>query len=132
MWNKSVESFHSSTAVIGATMAIKGKIESKEDLYIDGDVQGSLDLKGCRLTVGPHGKVSANAIAREVIVLGEMKGNVDATEKIAIRTSGSLIGDIRASGIVIDDDAYFKGSIDIVAGRETSEEKSPEKSPENE
>jgi cytoskeletal protein CcmA (bactofilin family) len=117
MWNKEADGFQAQSAVVGQTMMIKGSIQSSEDMYIDGDVEGTLDLTGCRLTVGPHGKVAANAIAREVIVIGQMKGDVDVTSKVAIRTNGRLIGDIKAAGIVIDDDAYFKGNIDIVMNR---------------
>jgi cytoskeletal protein CcmA (bactofilin family) len=117
MWNKEADSFQSQSAVVGETMTIKGSIQSSEDLYIDGDVEGTLDLTGCRLTVGPHGKVAANAVAREVIVIGQMRGDVEVTSKVAIRTNGRLIGDIKAAGIVIDDDAYFKGKIDIVMNR---------------
>ena len=114
MWNKSADLSSNQSAVVGETMTIKGSIQSSEDLYIDGNVEGTLDLTGCRLTVGPNGKVTANAVAREVIVIGQMKGDVDVTSKVAIRTSGGLIGDIKAAGIVIDDDAYFKGKIDII------------------
>jgi cytoskeletal protein CcmA (bactofilin family) len=114
MWNKSADLSSNQSAVVGETMTIKGSIQSSEDLYIDGNVEGTLDLTGCRLTVGPNGKVTANAVAREVIVIGQMKGDVDVTSKVAIRTSGRLIGDIKAAGIVIDDDAYFKGKIDII------------------
>jgi cytoskeletal protein CcmA (bactofilin family) len=117
MWNKDADSSQTQSAVVGQTMTIKGSIQSSEDLYIDGDVEGSLDLTGCRLTVGPHGKVAANALAREVIVIGQMKGDVEVTSKVAIRTNGRLIGDIKAAGIVIDDDAYFKGKIDIIMNR---------------
>jgi cytoskeletal protein CcmA (bactofilin family) len=117
MWNKEADGFQAQSAVVGQTMMIKGSIQSSEDMYIDGDVEGTLDLTGCRLTVGPHGKVAANAIAREVIVIGQMKGDVDVTSKVAIRTNGRLIGDIKAAGIVIDDDAYLKGNIDIVMNR---------------
>ncbi len=111
---KEDQSFRGNAAVIGVGMAIKGSIESNEDLYIDGEVQGTLVLKGCRLVIGPNGTVDANATAREVVVLGKLNGDVHATERISIRTSGSLIGDIQAAGIVIEDDAYFKGKIDIV------------------
>ena len=117
MWNKDADSSQTQSAVVGQTMTIRGSIQSSEDLYIDGDVEGTLDLTGCRLTVGPHGKVAANALAREVIVIGQMKGDVEVTSKVAIRTNGRLIGDIKAAGIVIDDDAYFKGKIDIVMNR---------------
>jgi cytoskeletal protein CcmA (bactofilin family) len=100
-------------AVIGASMRIKGEIRSEEELFIDGEIEGSMELQQA-LTVGPNGKVRANIKAREVTVLGSVKGNVEVVEKIAIRENGSLIGDIKTAGISIDDGAYFKGSIDIV------------------
>lgn len=96
-------------------MAIKGEIHSKEELYVDGEVEGKLELQH-RLTVGPSGKIRATVKAKEVVVLGSINGNVQASDKIVIKRSGSLVGDIRTAGIVIDDGAYFKGSIDIVKG----------------
>jgi cytoskeletal protein CcmA (bactofilin family) len=99
---------------IGKAMMIQGDIYSEEDLFMDGQVQGSLELKGSRLTVGPNGKVDSNVKAREVIIMGQVRGDVEASQKITIRRQGSLVGNIRTTGIVIDDDAYFKGSIDIV------------------
>ncbi len=101
------------TAAIGASMNIKGEIRTREELFVDGEVEGLLESHSL-LTVGPNGKVKANIKAREVIVFGSVRGNVDVTEKIAIRDKGSLIGDIKTAGISIDDGAYFKGSIDIV------------------
>ena len=103
----------SSAASIGTSMMIKGDIFSREELYVDGDVEGKLELQH-RLTIGPRGKVRANIRAREVVVAGDVQGNVEASEKITIHKNGSLIGDIKTAGIVIDDGAYFKGSIDIV------------------
>jgi len=100
-------------AVIGASMKIKGEIFTREDLVVDGEVEGVLVAQSS-LTVGPNGNVRANIKAREVVIAGSVKGNVEVTEKIAIRDKGSLIGDIRTAGISIDDGAYFKGSIDIV------------------
>lgn len=100
-------------AVIGASMRIKGDIRSQEELYIDGEVDGTLETGHC-LTVGPNGKVKANIKARQVTIFGTVQGNVEASEKIAIRQNGSLIGDIRTAGIMIDDGSYFKGSIDII------------------
>ena len=94
-------------------MTIKGEIRSREDLLVDGEVEGALELQSS-LTVGPNGKVKANIRAREVVVYGSVRGNVEVAEKIAIRDQGSLVGDIKAAGISIDDGAYFKGSIDIV------------------
>jgi len=101
------------TAAIGASMNIKGEIRTREELFVDGEVEGLLESHSL-LTVGPNGKVKANIKAREVVVFGSVRGNVDVTEKIAIRDKGSLIGDIKTAGISIDDGAYFKGSIDIV------------------
>jgi cytoskeletal protein CcmA (bactofilin family) len=100
-------------ATIGPSMTIKGEIRAREELLVDGEVEGLLESQS-RLTVGPNGKVRGNIKAREVAIFGSVRGNVDVTEKIAIREQGSLIGDIRSSGISIDDGAYFKGSIDIV------------------
>ena len=103
----------SSVAAIGASMIIKGDIFSREELYVDGDVEGKVELQQ-RLTIGPRGKVRANIKAREVIVLGDVHGNVEVSDKITIQRNGSVIGDIKTAGIIIDDGAYFKGSIDIV------------------
>jgi len=100
-------------AAIGASMNIKGEIRTREELFVDGEVEGTLESHSL-LTVGPNGKVRANIKAREVVVFGSVRGNVDVTEKIAIRDKGSLIGDIKTAGISIDDGAYFKGSIDIM------------------
>jgi len=102
-----------SRAIIGPSMHIKGEIRSSEELYIDGEVDGTLELRNS-LTIGPRGKVHANIKAREVTILGSVRGNVEVAEKIAIRHNGSLIGDIKTAGISIDDGAYFKGSIDII------------------
>ena len=100
-------------AAIGPSMMIKGEIRAREELVVDGEVEGLLESQSL-LTVGPNGKVKANIKAREVVIFGSVRGNVEVTEKIAIREQGSLIGDIKSAGISIDDGAYFKGSIDIV------------------
>jgi cytoskeletal protein CcmA (bactofilin family) len=94
-------------------MYIKGDISTREELVVDGEVEGTLESHSL-LTVGPSGKVRADIKAREVVIFGSVKGNVEVVEKIAIRGEGSLVGDIKAAGISIDDGAYFKGSIDIV------------------
>src|SRR6266700_2515640 len=101
------------TATIGPSMTIKGEIRAREELLVDGEVEGSLESQAL-LTVGPNGKVRANIKAREVVIFGSVRGNVEVTEKIAIREQGSLVGDIKSAGISIDDGAYFKGSIDIM------------------
>jgi len=98
--------------VIGSSMTVKGEVQSREELYIDGEVQGSIELQH-RLTIGPNGKIRATVKAREVVVQGSIQGNVQASEKIILREKASLVGDIKTAGIVIEDGAYFKGSIDI-------------------
>lgn len=107
-----------SSATIGKSVMIKGQIYSREDLVIDGDVEGTVELQEHRLTVGPNGKVAANGNsavkAREIVVLGAIQGNVEAADKIEIRRDAKLVGDIKTARIVIEDGAYFKGSIDIV------------------
>ena len=103
---------HRQAAAIGASMNIKGDIRTREELIVDGEVEGSLESESL-LTVGPNGKVRANIKAREVVILGAVRGNIEVSEKIAIRERGSLVGDIKTAGISIDDGAYFKGSIDI-------------------
>ena len=100
------------TAAIGASMRIKGEIYAREELIVDGDVEGIVESESL-LTVGPNGKVRANIKAREVVIYGSVHGNVEVSGKIAIREQGSLIGNIKSAGIGIDDGAYFKGSIDI-------------------
>jgi cytoskeletal protein CcmA (bactofilin family) len=101
------------TAMIGKSVMIKGQIFSREDLTIDGEIEGSVELQEHRLTVGPNGKVQAGIKAREIVVLGAIQGNVEASEKIDIRKDARLVGDIKTARIVIEDGAYFKGSIDI-------------------
>jgi len=91
-------------------MLIIGKVHSSEDLYVDGEVRGTLEAENCRLTIGPNGKASAGARAREVDVLGRIDGDVETQEKISIRNGGQLVGDIKAAGIVIEDGAYFKAA----------------------
>ncbi|MGA2598155.1 MAG: polymer-forming cytoskeletal protein [Bryobacteraceae bacterium] len=108
------------SAIIGKSVSIKGNIFSQEDLTIEGEVEGSVELKENRLTVGPNGRVQAGVKAREIVVLGSINGNVEATEKIDIRKEARLVGDIKTSRIVIEDGAYFKGSIDIVRPNENA------------
>jgi cytoskeletal protein CcmA (bactofilin family) len=104
---------------------VKGQIHSREDLTIDGEVEGTVELTEHRLTVGPNGRVQAGIKAREIVVLGAVHGNVEATDKIDIRKDAKLIGDIKTARIVIEDGAYFKGSIDIVRGDAAKAEKRP-------
>ena len=104
----------SGQATIGKAVKINGQIFSKEDLYIDGDIEGTVELNENKLTIGPNGRVQAMVRAREVVVLGAIQGNVEASDRIDIRKEAKLVGDIKTARIVIEDGAYFKGSIDIV------------------
>ena len=101
-------------AVLGKSVIMKGQIFSREDLTIDGEVEGAVELQEHRLTVGPNGKVMASIKAREVVVLGTIHGNVETTDKIDIRKDAKLVGDIKTARIVIEDGAYFKGNVDIL------------------
>jgi cytoskeletal protein CcmA (bactofilin family) len=100
------------SAVIGKGVTIKGQIFSHEDLTIDGEVDGSVQLQEHRLTIGEKGKIRADVSAREVVVLGSLHGNVEATEKIDIRKRASITGDIKAARIETEDGAYLKGNVD--------------------
>lgn len=101
-------------AILGKSVILKGQIYGREDVTIDGEVEGTVELQEHRLTVGPSGKVVATIKAREIVVLGTVQGNIETREKIEIRKDAKVIGDIRTARIVIEDGAYFKGSIDIV------------------
>jgi len=103
-----------SAATIGKAVKINGQIHSKEDLLVDGHVEGTLEAPEHKITVGPNGTVHATIKAREVVVVGSIQGNVEATDRIEIRKEAKLLGDIRTARIIIEDGAYFKGSIDIV------------------
>jgi len=100
-------------ATIGKSLVIKGEVTGSESLYIDGRVEGAINLPGNRVTVGRNGQVQANVNAKEVVVLGKVKGNVTASDRVDIRNEGSLSGDVVCQRISIEDGAYFKGSIDI-------------------
>jgi cytoskeletal protein CcmA (bactofilin family) len=101
-------------AVLGKSVVVKGQILSREDVTIDGEVEGSIEMQEHRLTVGPNGKVRASVKAREVIVLGTLHGNVETGDRIDIRKEAKLVGDIKTARIMIEDGAYFKGNVDII------------------
>ena len=100
-------------ATIGKSLVIKGEVTGSESLYIDGRVEGSINLSGNRVTVGRNGVVAANINAREIVVLGKVRGNLTASDRVDIRSDGSLTGDVIAARISIEDGAFFKGGIDI-------------------
>jgi cytoskeletal protein CcmA (bactofilin family) len=116
----------SEQATIGKSLVIKGEVTGSESLYIDGRVEGSINLPGNRVTVGRNGVVSANVTAREIVVQGKVRGNMTASDRVDIRNEGSLTGDVVAQRISIEDGAFFKGGIDIrKAGQKPNGEEKP-------
>jgi cytoskeletal protein CcmA (bactofilin family) len=110
-------------ATIGKSLVIKGEVTGSESLYIDGRVEGSINLSGNRVTVGRNGVVAANINAREIVVLGKVRGNLTASDRVDIRSDGSLTGDVIAARISIEDGAFFKGGIDIRKGGQPGQPK---------
>jgi cytoskeletal protein CcmA (bactofilin family) len=100
-------------ATIGKSLQIKGEVIGSESLYIDGNVEGTINLPDSRVTVSRDALVSANITAREVVVLGKVSGNIYASDRVDIRSEGSLTGDVTAGRITIGEGAFFKGGIDI-------------------
>ena len=100
-------------ATISKGLIIKGEITGSESLFVDGKVEGSITLPGNRVTVGRNGQVSASITAREIVILGKVRGNVAASDRVDIRAEGALTGDVAAARISIEDGAFFKGGIDI-------------------
>jgi cytoskeletal protein CcmA (bactofilin family) len=112
----------SDQATIGKSLVIKGEVTGSESLYIDGRVEGSINLSGNRVTIGRNGVVAANISAREIVVLGKVRGNLVASDRVDIRSDGSLTGDVVAARISIEDGAFFKGGIDIRKAGSKAEE----------
>jgi cytoskeletal protein CcmA (bactofilin family) len=121
-----VEAVHPSTtseriaARLGASLHVKGEITGNEDLHIDGSVEGLVQLEDRKLVVGASAKVTADVIAREVVVYGNVKGNLRARDRIEIKKDGSVVGDLTTARIMIEDGAYFKGSIEIDRGADAA------------
>ena len=101
------------TARLGQSLHFKGEISGNEDLHLDGSVEGLIHLEDRKLVIGASAKVTADVIAREVVVYGNVKGNLQARDRIEIKKDGSVVGDLTTARIMIEDGAYFKGSIEI-------------------
>ena len=104
-------------AIIGKSIVVKGELRGSEDLTIEGQVEGKIALKQHVLTIGVHGRIRAQVFAKSVVVLGEVIGNIDATEKVAIRNEGTVEGDIKAPRVAIAEGAKFRGGIDMQQGQ---------------
>jgi cytoskeletal protein CcmA (bactofilin family) len=111
---------------IGKSVVIKGELTGSEDLTIEGHVEGKIELRQNVLTIGPNGKIKAQVFAKSVIILGEVTGNVTASEKVDLRDNGSVDGDIAAPRVAIAEGAHFRGSIDM---QRTGGAKTPDAKP---
>ena len=123
-YNTPSMSSNSGVARLGASLHVKGEITGNEDLAIDGSVEGLVHLEDRKLTVGASARLTADIIAREVVVYGNVKGNLRARDRIEIKKDGSVVGDLTTARIMIEDGAYFKGSIEIDKGGESDDDKS--------
>jgi cytoskeletal protein CcmA (bactofilin family) len=117
-----------STVNIGKSVVIKGELSGSEDLTIEGQVDGKIELRQNVLTIGPNGKIKAQVFAKSVVILGEVTGNVTASEKVDIRDNGSVDGDIAAPRVAIAEGAHFRGSIDMQRPGAKGDQKSEAKS----
>lgn len=104
-------------AILGPGLTVKGQISGEEDLQVDGKVEGSISLKGQRLTVGQNGEIVSDVHAREVIVYGKVRGNLFAEDRIEVKKDGSVIGNITGGRVLIEDGAYLKGQVEIERGK---------------
>ncbi len=118
--------FRADVAHIGKSVVVKGELSGSEDLYLDGEVEGSIELKGHSLIIGPNGRVRANVHARDVVVHGKVDGNLRGTERVELKKAAILVGDIYTQRIVIEDGAYFKGAVDLQKEAAKPEAKGPE------
>lgn len=108
------------TVNIGKSVIIKGELSGSEDLTIEGQIEGKIELKQNVLTIGPNARIKAQVFAKTVVVQGEVHGNVTAAERVEIRDSGSVDGDLSAPRVAISDGAHFRGSIDMQRGSQTA------------
>jgi cytoskeletal protein CcmA (bactofilin family) len=114
---------------IGKSVVIKGELNGSEDLTIEGHVEGTIQLKEHVLTIGPNGRIKAQVFAKSVIVLGEVTGNVTASDKVDIRDNGSVDGDIVSPRVAIAEGAHFRGSVDMQKKAAGPEKAKPAASP---
>jgi cytoskeletal protein CcmA (bactofilin family) len=117
---------------IGKSVVIKGELNGSEDLTIEGHVEGTIQLRDHVLTIGPNGRIKAQVFAKSVIVLGEVTGNVTASDKVDIRDNGSVDGDIISPRVAIAEGAHFRGSVDMQRKAGTAQPQGPKPTPQAE
>ena len=100
-------------ATIGRTLVIKGEVSGAESIFVDGRIEGSINLADHRVTIGRNGNVAANINAKEIVIMGKVTGNVDCSDRLDIRSEGSLTGDIVTARISVEDGALLKGSVQV-------------------
>src|SRR5713101_729515 len=108
-------------ATIGRSLVIKGEVSGTESLYIDGRIEGTVNFAGHRVTIGDNGSVAANISGREVVILGKVQGNIQCTDRLDIRSEGSLTGDVVTQRISIEDGALLKGSVPVSAAEQKTD-----------
>ena len=123
---KASDPYRADVGHIGKSVQIKGELTGSEDLYLDGSIEGTVDLRDHSLIIGPNGKIKAGITARDLVVHGRVEGNVTATGRVELRKSCTLIGDVSTQRIVIEDGAFFKGAIDIKEKTESVEARKPQ------
>ena len=103
-------------ASIGKSVQIRGEVKGSEDLLVDGLVEGTITLTESRLTIGPHAQVKAIVSARDVVILGALKGDIHASGRVELRSGSNIVGDIKAARLSIEDNALFSGKVDLLQG----------------
>ncbi len=121
------DAYRADVAHIGKSVLVKGELSGSEDLYLDGEVEGSIDLKGHNLIIGPNGRVRSNIQAKDVVVHGKVDGNIRGTDRVELKKSSILVGDLYTQRIVIEDGAFFKGAIDLQKEPAKTEMKEPKR-----
>ncbi len=113
METKPAQNYRPDVAHIGKSVVVKGELSGSEDLYLDGEVEGSIELNDHSVVIGPNGRIRASVRAKDIIVHGKVDGNLYGGERVELKKSAVLVGDIFTQRIAIEDGAYFKGGIDI-------------------
>jgi cytoskeletal protein CcmA (bactofilin family) len=98
---------------IGKSVVIRGELTGSEDLYLDGEVEGNINLRDHKLVIGPNAKIKATITARDIVVHGRVEGNVSGSERVELKRACTLIGDVATQRVAIEDGAFFKGAIDV-------------------
>jgi cytoskeletal protein CcmA (bactofilin family) len=108
-----LSSVRSDTANLGKSVTVKGEVSGSEDLYLDGEVEGTIELRGHSLVIGPNGRVRARIQARDLTIYGKLEGNVQVAERVELKKSAVVVGDIVTRRIAMEDGAFFKGGIEV-------------------